>query len=293
MPHVLLLLLSTLWGASYTFIRVGVETIPPITFMAGRTSLAAVLLLLYLRAASVPLPRDVSVWKQFGVQALLNSVVPFTLLAWAEREVQAGIATILNSTAPVLAFAGTALLTRHEPVSKLKLLGVVAGLVGTCLAIGPSALEGGGGRLVPQLAIVCATVCYAAAAIYGRSFNGLHPALPAAGSLAVGAIALVPASLVVDRPWSLHPSRESLFALGALAVFSTALAMVIYFRLVRTIGSVGTTAQAYLRVPVGVFIGVLFLNESLPSTAWWGMACVVGGVLAMSWPVTFRTRRLP
>lgn len=289
MPYVLLLVLSALWGASYTFIRIGVETIPPITFMGARTALAASLLLLYLRAARIALPRELAAWKQFAVQALLNSVVPFTLLAWAEREVQAGIATILNSTAPVLAFAGTAYLTRHEAVSRLKLFGVAAGLAGTCLVIGPSALAGVGSQLVPQLAIVAATVCYAAAAIYGRSFNKMHPALPAAGSLTVGSIALLPASLVVDQPWLIRPSHQSLIALCALAVFSTALAMVIYFRLVKTVGSVATTAQAYLRVPIGVLIGVIFLGESLPPTAWWGMACIVAGVLAMSLPEESRT----
>jgi drug/metabolite transporter (DMT)-like permease len=284
MSYLLLLVLSTLWGASYTFIRIGVETSPPLTFMAARTGTGALLLLLYLRMAGIAIPRNSSVWRQFALQALLNSVVPFTLLAWAEREVQAGIATILNSTAPVLAYAGTALVTRHESVSKVRLVGVGAGLAGTCLVIGPSAIRGVGDQLMPQLAIVVATVCYAAAAIYGRSFKELHPAAPTAGSLSAGTIALLPASLIVDHPWSLHPSERSLFALAALAVFSTAVAMVIYFRLVSTVGSVRTTAQAYLRVPVGVLIGVLFLHESLPATAWWGMVCTVVGVVAMSLP---------
>ena len=105
-------------------------------------------------------------------------------------------------------------------------------------------------------------VCYAGAAIFGRSFEGLDPMLPAAGSLVCGAIVLIPVSLVVDHPWTLVPSGRSLVALICLSVFSTALAFTIYFRLIRTLGPVGTTSQAYLRVPIGVAIGVVFLGES-------------------------------
>jgi drug/metabolite transporter (DMT)-like permease len=108
--------------------------------------------------------------------------------------------------------------------------------------------------------------------------------MPAAGSLICGAAILIPASLVVDQPWTLAPSAASLLALLALAVFSTALAFVIYFRLVQTLGSVGTTAQAYLRVPIGVAIGVVALGERLSSTAWLGLACVLAGVIAMTLP---------
>ncbi|WP_232036312.1 DMT family transporter [Burkholderia stabilis] len=280
----LLLTLSTLWGASYTFIRVGVETIPPLTLIAARTLIAGSVLLSWMRLRRIPMPRDLAVWRRFFVQALLNSVVPFTLIAWAERSVEAGLATILNSASPVLAFAGTWLITRHEQVTPRKLFGVVAGLAGISLVVGVGAFEGLGRQLVPQLAIVAATVCYAGAAIYGRSFKGLSPEAPAAGSLIVGAIVLVPASVVVDRPWTLHPSPHSLMALAALAVFSTALAFVIYFRLVQTLGSVGTTAQAYLRVPIGVGISIVLLGESLSASAWLGLACVVAGVAAMTLP---------
>lgn len=280
----LLLALSTLWGASYTFIRIGVATIPPLTLIAARTLIAGSVLLFWMKVQRIPMPRGLATWRRFLVQALLNSVVPFTLIAWAERSVEAGLATILNSASPVLAFLGTWMMTRHEPLTPRKLFGVVAGLAGICLVVGVSAFEGLGHQLIPQLAIVAATVCYAGAAIYGRSFKGLSPAAPAAGSLIAGAILLTPVSLVVDRPWTLHPSWQSLMALAALAVFSTAMAFVIYFRLVQALGSVGTTAQAYLRVPIGVGIGMALLGESLSTSAWLGLACVVAGVAAMTIP---------
>jgi drug/metabolite transporter (DMT)-like permease len=280
----LLALLATLWGASYTFIKLGVATIPPITLIAARTLIAGVLLLIIMRGRGLSLPRDAASWRRFLFQACLNSVIPFTLIAWAERSLDAGLATILNSTAPVFTFLLTFAVTRHEPVTLRKLFGVLAGLAGICLIVGVQALGGIGEQFVAQIAIVAATICYAGAAIFSRGFKNLDPMAPAAGSLLCGAAILVPLSLVVDWPWTLAPSASSMMALLGLAVFSTALAFVIYFRLIQTMGSVGTTSQAYLRVPIGVAIGVLFLGEGLTPTAWIGLGCVVIGVAAMTIP---------
>jgi drug/metabolite transporter (DMT)-like permease len=280
----LLLALASLWGASYTFIKIGVATIPPVTFIAARTLIAGLILLGIMRCRGLRLPLDAATWGRFLVQACLNSAIPFTLIAWAERRVDAGLASILNSTTPIFAFLLTILVTRHEAVTGRKLLGVIAGIAGTALIIGVQALDGLGHQLIAQLAIVAATICYGGAAIFGKSFKGLDPLLPAAGSLICGAALLIPVSLVIDRPWTLAPSLASIYALLALAVFSTALAFTIYFRLIHTLGSVGATAQAYLRVPIGVAIGAIFLGESLTTTAWAGLACVLIGVASMTIP---------
>jgi drug/metabolite transporter (DMT)-like permease len=280
----LLLLLATLWGASYTFIKIGVASIPPLTLIAARTAIAGALLLAIMRGRGVALPADAATWRRFLFQACLNSVIPFTLIAWAEQSLDAGLATILNSTSPIFTFLLTALVTQHEAVSPRKLFGVLAGIVGICLIVGVQALGGLGRELVAQLATVVATIAYAGAAIFSRGFKGLDPMAPAAGSLISGAAILIPVSVLVDRPWTLSPSMPSLLALLGLSVISTAFAFVIYFRLIQTLGSVGTTAQAYLRVPIGVALGVLLLGESLTSTAWTGLACVVIGVAAMTIP---------
>jgi len=268
----LLLLLATLWGGSYTFIKLGIATIPPITLIAGRTLIAGVLLLLIMHWRRNRLPKDVATWGRFLFQACLNSVIPWTLIAWAERSVDAGLATILNSTSPIFTFFLTLAVANQEAPSFRKLFGVAAGMAGICLIVGVQAFGGVGEQLAAQIAIVVATICYAGAAVFSRGFKGLDPMAPAAGSLLCGATILVPISVLVERPWTLTPSTTSLLALLGLAVFSTAFAFVIYFRLIQTLGSVGTTAQAYLRVPIGVALGVLLLGESLSPTAWIGLA---------------------
>ncbi|MCV3243493.1 DMT family transporter [Mesorhizobium sp. ZC-5] len=280
----LLVALASLWGASYTFIKIGVETIPPITLIAVRTLIAGILLLAVLRWRGLKLPLDAATWGKFLFQACLNSAIPFTLIAWAERSIDAGLAAILNSMTPIFAFLLTVLITRHESVTARKLFGVTAGLAGVCLIIGMQALDGLGAQLWAQLAVIAATICYAGAAIFGKSFKGLDPMMPAAGSLICGAVILIPLSLVIDRPWTLSPSLDSMLALAALSVFSTALAFAIYFRLIHTLGSVGATAQAYLRVPVGVAIGVVFLGETVTTTAGIGLVSVIAGVVAMTMP---------
>jgi drug/metabolite transporter (DMT)-like permease len=280
----LLLLLATLWGASYTFLKVAVETIPPVTLIAGRTLIAGLLLVAIMHGRGVKMPLDAANWRRFLFQACLNSVIPWVMVAWGAQALDAGVATILNSTAPIFTFFLTFAITRHEAVTSRKLIGVIAGMAGICLIVGVQALAGLGEQLIAQIACVLAAVCYAGAAIFGRNCGGLDPMAPAAGSLLCGAAILIPLGLVVDRPWTLAPSMHSLLALLAIAVFSTALAFVIYFRLIQTLGSVGATAQAYLRVPIGVAFGVAFLGEQLSSTVWIGLACVVVGVAAMTIP---------
>jgi len=256
-----------------------------VTLIAARTVIAVAILIAIIHWRGLTLPKDATTWRRFFFQACLNSVVPFTLIAWAQQTTDAALATILNSTSPIFAFLLTMFVTRHETVTGRKLFGVGAGIVGICLIVGVQAIGGLGQELWAQLAIVAATICYAGAAIFGRNFKGLNPIMPAAGSMICGAIVLVPASLITEKPWTLTPSLESILALLALSVFSTALAFAIYFRLVQTLGSVGTTAQAYLRVPIGVAIGVMFLREHLTSTALIGLVCVIAGVAGMTVPV--------
>ncbi len=280
----LLLALATLWGGSYTFIKLGVATIPPVTLIAGRTLIAGLLLLRIMAWRGVRLPKDAATWRRFLFQACLNSVIPWTLIAWAERSVDAGLATILNSTSPIFTFFLTLAIAHQDALSWRKCFGVVAGMAGICLIIGVQAFDGLGEQVVAQIAIVTATICYAGGAVFSRGFRGLDPMAPAAGSLLCGAAILLPVSAAVERPWTLMPSSTSVLALLGLAIFSTAIAFVIYFRLIQTLGSVGTTAQAYLRVPIGVALGVLLLGEKLSPTAWIGLACVVIGVAAMTIP---------
>ena len=137
-----MLALATLWGASYSFIKLGVATIPPVTLIAARTLIAGLLLLVIMRWRGITLPMDAATWRRFLWQACLNSVIPWTLLAWSVRSLDAGLATILNSTSPIFTFFLTLAITRHEALTPRKLFGVCAGMAGICLIVGVEALGG-------------------------------------------------------------------------------------------------------------------------------------------------------
>src|SRR6202166_1063240 len=150
----LLLLLATLWGASYTFIKLGVATIPPVTLIAARTAIAGVLLLAVMQARGLRLPRDAAAWRRVLFQACLNSVIPWTLIAWGERSLDAGLATILNSTSPIFTFFLTLAIAGRETLTLRKLFGVVAGMAGICLIVGMQAFGGMGEQLAAEIATV-------------------------------------------------------------------------------------------------------------------------------------------
>lgn len=289
----LLLLLSLLWGASYALIRVAVETIPPLTLVAGRVTIATLLLQFVLARQGTVLPRSPLIWRRFAIQAAMNGILPFSLIAWGEQRIDSGLAGVLNSTTPIFVFLFARIWTRQEPATLRQLAGTMLGLAGIIAIVGPGAVATGlGGDALAQAAIVAATLCYAVAVLFGRNFAGLPAIVPAAGSTAVSALVMVPAALLIEHPWTLPmPSMASVLALAALGTCSTAGAFVIYFRLLGSLGSVGTASVAYLRAAVSVAIGILFLGELPRWQVAGGLALVLIGVAAMTMPATPRAFR--
>ncbi len=238
-------------------------------------------------------PRLKALWQAarggdwFLSQGMLNVVVPWVLVAWASRIIDAKLTTILNSLSPIFIFLITWAVTRHEPATSRKFVGVALGLAGVVTIVGPDALEGMGNHLLAELACVVGSLSYGLAAVVGRRYDKLPSLVPAAGSVLAGAAMLLPIALALE-PWPANASIKSLAAVAALGIFSTGLAFVVYFRLLATIGSIATASQAYLRIAVGVGLSVVFLGERLEPSHWAGLALVVAGVVAM----TFRRKGL-
>jgi drug/metabolite transporter (DMT)-like permease len=283
--YLLLLLLSTLWGSSFTFMKLAVETIPPLTMIAIRGVIAAVCLYVIMRLRGLELPRTLKAWQAFATQGALSIVLPFVLIAWGIQYVDATLGVILNSTTPIFAFLITWAITRHEPATFRKLMGLAIGLAGVLTIMGSDALHNLGAQLLPQASLVAGALCYAISAIYGgQSFRGQHPLVPATGSLIIGTLALIPPCLLLENPWAIWPTERSVIGLICLALLSTASGTVLYFRLLSTLGSLSATSQAYLRVPIGVLVGVVVLGEQLTWSAAAGLVCVVIGVATMTLP---------
>ena len=279
---ILLALLSLLWGASYGFIKIAVTTITPVTLVGIRVLIAASLLWLVVLYRGREVPTEARTWGAFVVQATIGYMVPFTMITWGQQFVESGLAGILNSTTPIFVFLITLLWTRQERASFEKGIGVLAGLGGVTFLIGFDALKGLGADVLGQLAITGATVSYALAMIYGRRFAGIAPEVTAAATLSIAAVVMLPASFIIEAPAELVPSPESVLALVALASLSTAAAFVLYFRLVNTLGALGTSSVAYSRAAVSVIIGVVFLHEALTWQVMTGFIAILVGVAAIN-----------
>ena len=290
---ILFVLLALLWGSSYTLIKVGVDSIPPATLTAGRIGIAAALLLGVLRWRGIPLPDSPSLWLHLSVQSIINLVLPFLLISWSEQHVSSGLASILATTAPLFAFV-IAAATGHAARSASQAVGVACGFTGVILIIGADALsELGGPQFAAQLALVAAGLCYGSSSNYARVFRTVSPVAVGAGTLLWATVLTAPLSFAVDRPWTLHPSAESVAALIVLGVLSTALAFSIYFRLLGTLGTVATSTVGYLRVGFGVVLGMLFLGERLTTASATGLGLIVLGVAAINGQIASPLRRRP
>lgn len=278
----LVLALALLWGASYPLIKISVETIPPLTVAALRGLFGGLLLLALMGRGAPALWRSSVPIPTYFAQATFNCIIPWTFVAWASRTIDSSLATVLNSLSPIFVFLLTWAITRHEAVTARKFVGVILGLAGVITIIGVDALAGIGRHTVAELACVAGSLSYATAAIVGRRFDKLSPLIPAAGSTLMATLVLVPLALAIEQPWAVQPSLRSLLGIAGLVVFSTGAAFVVYFKLLSTIGSIGTTAQAYLRILVGVGLGVAFLGERLEPSFVIGVVLVVAGVIAMT-----------
>ncbi len=289
--YALLLLLAMLWGSSYMFVKIGVETIPPFTLIALRVGIAAIMLVGIVVWRRERLPADPSTLLQLLLQAFLNTFGAWTIVAWGQQYVESSLASVLNSTSPLFVFFITFFFTRHESTNTLRLIGAGLGIAGVVLIVGTDALKGLGHQVGAQLAILFAAFMYGCAAIYGKRFSHLSPTVIAATVMVLATCAMIPLSIVFDRPWTLAPSAKSIMAAVALGVLCTGVALMLYFRLLRTLGSMGVASQGYLRVGVGVLLGVFILGETITPVIAAGIAAAVTGVVLINMPA--RQKRSP
>jgi drug/metabolite transporter (DMT)-like permease len=281
----LLGVLALLWGSSYLFIKVAVTEIPPFTLIAARVSIAACFLGLVVFWRRERLPRDTKTWRRLLIQSFLNAIGAWTILAWGQQYVDSGLAGVLNSTSPIFVFFLTLFISRHEATSFLRLAGAILGLIGVVLIVGLEALQGLGSQVAGQLAALTGAFLYACVAIHGKRFAHLSAPVTATGTMLWATLFLVPLCLIVDRPWTLSPSAEALWATLALSVLSTGVALIVYFRLVRTLGSLGVASQAYLRAGVSVVLGVVVLGEVISPLVGLGLLAALFGVAAINAPL--------
>jgi drug/metabolite transporter (DMT)-like permease len=287
----MLLALSLLWGGSFLFQGVAVRELPTLTIVALRVALAALGLGIVLAALRIPMPRTLPVWRAFLVMGLLNNALPFSLIVWGQGQIASGLAAIFNATTPMLTILAAHVFTTDERITRAKLAGIGLGLIGVAVMFGRDALTGGG-DITAQLAVLAAAASYALAGVWGRRFRemGVQPLATAAGQVTASSAILIPLALIVERPWTLAmPGIAAAASVVALALLSTALAYVFYFRILATAGATNLLLVTLMIPPSAIAFGIAFLGESLAPNEVAGLGLIAAGLAV----IDGRMRRRP
>jgi len=271
----LLIFLSILWGGSFFFSKIALSELQPFTVVLGRVSIAAVMLIFVVFATGHRMPKSPKVWAAFLVMGLLNNLIPFSLIFWGQTLIPSSLAAILNATTPVWTILLAHFLTTDERLTSHKLVGVIIGVIGVVITIGVIDLQGLGSNVIAQLAVLGAAVSYALAGIYGKRFRGSPPIVTASGQVICTTLLLIPITILVDKPWMLPaPSMIMLGAMLGLALLSTALAYIIYFRLLSNVGATNLLLVTFLIPVSAILLGVRILDERLVIHQLVGMAVI-------------------
>jgi drug/metabolite transporter (DMT)-like permease len=274
----LLLALSLLWGGGFYFGQIALTELPPFTIVFCRVTIAAIALISVAAAIGRVIIFPPGTWPVFLGLGTLNCLMPFALLLWAQARIGSGLASVLAATTPLLTVLAAHFLSVDEKLTKTRIAGVLLGLTGVAVAMGPVASEVGD-HLLPCIAVLGAALGYAFAGVFGRSLNGISALPLAAGQLVTTSLLSLPIALVIEKPWSLAmPSMPSWGAVFALALLSTALGYVLFFHLLSRVGAVNVSLVSLLVPITALLLAALVLGERLRWSEIVGTALILVGL---------------
>lgn len=282
----LLFALASIWGSAFMAIKIGVESIPPLTLATGRVALAALVLWGAAKAQGLTLPRGGKIWFYCFLIGILGNGLPFTLINWGEEKIDSGLAAILMAIMPLATVVLAHLFTDSDKMTPAKLAGVVIGFGGVVILVGPEALKGLGGDFWRQVAVAAGAVCYAIAVILARNMPAAPLMARSAAVLIAALLVMAPLTVFFDAPWILRPSFEALLAVVYLGLFPTALATIILFHLLRVRDPSFIAPVNYLIPVFGILWGVGFLGEEVSPKAALALAVILVGMAVTQ----YRTR---
>ncbi len=280
--YALLAFLGLVWGSAFLFTKLAVATIPPITLTAGRAWIGALMMLAVAVALRHSPPRGRRVWLMLLAMGVTGSVLPLSLIAWGQLRIDSGLAAILIGTVPLVTVVLAHFATRDDRLSWRKLAGVVLGLGGLMVLIGPAALAGLGDSLWRQLAVFAGACSFAVTILLARAVREVSPAVSSAVVLGFAALVATALGLAAEQPWRLTPTTTSLLAMLALGILSTGAGNLAFYRLSRTAPPSFVSLNNYLIPVVALFWGALLLGEPFTLRTGGALALILGGVAIAS-----------
>ncbi len=276
-------LLSVMWGSSYLFIKIGVETLPPLSLVALRVLVGFAVLLLVVAATRTPLPRDLRTLGHLAVLGAVNIAIPFWLIGWAEQHIASGLTGILQSTSPFFTLVLAATFIHDEHVTRGRVAGIALGFLGIFVLsahdLADLATAAGAQRVLAQLAVVLASLAYATGNTYARrTLREARPLVLATGQVGWALVIVVVLAFLVDGGITLPTVPQAAFAVGWLGTIGTGFAYVVFFRLLSGWGPTRASLVSYLLPVVAVVLGGVVLGETVDAAFLAGAALIVAGI---------------
>ena len=289
----LLVVLSVLWGATFFFVAVALQALPPLTLVTARVALAALLLTPLALIVGYHLPATLAAWRPYVMLALLNNVLPFTLMSFGQTRVASALTAVLNATTPLFTLL-VARIFAGDALSAPKLVGVGLGIAGVAVLMGPATLGVDTASAIGMLAILAGALSYGFAALWMRRLRGTPPLVSAAAQLVCSTVMLAPVAAAVDRFWMLPtPGATVIAAVVGLAVLSTALAYVVFFRINATAGPTNVMLVTLLIPVTATALGVLVLGEALTANQVAGALIIASALIVIDSRLLGRLGRRP
>lgn len=286
------MILSLIWGGSFLSVHVALAEIGPLTAVAHRTGWAMLILWGYIFARKLDIPREPRIWAAFLVMGLLNNVIPFSLMAWAQLHIETGLTAILNAATAIFGVLFAALFFVDEKLSLRKGVGVTLGFIGVATAIGLQYLAQFDLRSIAQLAVIGGTISYALAGVWARKTIGhLKPQVAAAGMVTGASVITIPTAWIVEGPISLDLSLHTWLAIAYYAIIATAVAYLLYYRVLALAGSGNLMLVTLTVAPVAIILGAVTLGEALSLNAYIGFGILAVGLLILNGRLLSRPKR--
>jgi drug/metabolite transporter (DMT)-like permease len=278
----MLLLLGAIWGGSFFFARIAVAEIQPLTLVLFRVAIAAAALHVYLAARGISFRPSVPLAGGFFLLATLNNVIPFSLIFAGQTQLGAGLASVLNATTPFWTALVANMLTSDEKLTWNKVAGIMLGIAGTAVMIGPGLLAGLGGAVWAKFALVGASISYALALMVARRLKGIAPTVVATAQLTASTIIMIPVVLLANGTQGLFAASAPIWAaVFALALISTAFAYILYFNLIASAGATNASLVTLIVPASAILLGVIFLGERLEAFELAGIALIGLGLVTI------------
>jgi drug/metabolite transporter (DMT)-like permease len=292
----LIAILSILWGGAFFLIEIGLKSYSPNMLVFMRLAIAVPPMWIAMRMMGERFPTDAHSWGMLAVVGALNCALPFILFFWGQQYLESGYASILNATTPLWGVVVAHFMTNDEKATPARIIGVLVGMAGLIVMVGPSAMKGLSDSLLAQIACVVSTLFYSFAAIYGRRLGQMNmaPIVVATGQTLTAALIMLPIVLLYDQPWTMEMlGLHATLAAITLALLSTALAYVLYFRLIDRAGASNAQLVAFIMPVLAVILGIAFLGEALNSGQIIGAGLIAIGLVILDGRLLARLRFVP